>query len=293
MASLDPSAMDDDDRDRVYGIALEYLDTLVQSADSDPKTGELILWGRWGPGESIEEERFQKIDDLREFLASFGWRSSNRKGRPSSIALIPYAENPIVDVFDADDLIESLIRDHDLESRLEDSEFAPAEKLFDFRELSRTGLASESQVELIAANDELIRYLASHPNMMHELTPRRLEEVVAEIFDALGFEVILTPRTRDGGCDVRAVRKSSLGTLLYLIECKRYAPDRPIGVELVRGLYGTVMAERASHGILATTSYFSRDAKQLADSLRYQVSLRDYNNLKAWLQEYRGDMAIR
>ena len=39
-----------------------------------------------------------------------------------------------------------------------------------------------------------------------------------------GFE------TRDGGRDILAVNKTSLGEHLFLVECKRHAPERPIGV---------------------------------------------------------------
>lgn len=109
---------------------------------------------------------------------------------------------------------------------------------------------------------------------------------MAELFHAKGFEILLTPRSRDGGLDIRAIRKDSIGTLLYLIECKRYAPERPVSVEVVRGLFGVAMTEHASCSIIATTSRFTREAKHFASRIRHQMSLHDYNDLVAWLTEY-------
>lgn len=97
-----------------------------------------------------------------------------------------------------------------------------------------------------SVNDELIRYLAAHPESLRDLDPRRFEKLVAELFQRQAFEVTLTPRTRDGGKDVYAVKNDQFGSILYLIECKRYAAKNRVGVEAVRGLYGTVAAEKAT-----------------------------------------------
>jgi len=121
---------------------------------------------------------------------------------------------------------------------------------------------------------------------MYSLSPRKFKELVAELFHAKGFEILLTPRSRDGGIDIRAIRKDSVGTLLYLIECKRYAPKRPVSVDVVRSLFGVTTAEDASCGIVATTSRFTREAQLFASKIRYRMSLRDFNDLVAWLAEY-------
>jgi len=136
-------------------------------------------------------------------------------------------------------------------------------------------------------NDLLIAALAQNPDLMHELHPRRFEELVAALFDRMGWEVDLTSRSRDGGRDVLAVRHDDVGTFLTLVECKRFRPDRKVGVALVRSLYGVVTSERASHGVIATTSSFSRDAREFQQNLRYQVSLRDFRHLAEWCRRYR------
>lgn len=117
---------------------------------------------------------------------------------------------------------------------------------------------------------------------MRELGPRQFEELVAELFQDMGYEVRLTPRTRDGGRDVIAFFKDAAGTLLTLIECKRFAPHRPVGVGIVRELYGVVEAERASRGVVATTSFFTKDAEAFQERIKYRLSLADYQSLADW-----------
>lgn len=142
--------------------------------------------------------------------------------------------------------------------------------------------------DIVVVNTELIKFLARHPDLVYELDPRKFEELVAEIFRDLGYDTMLTPKSKDGGRDIRAIRNDAAGTFLYLIECKRWAKSRPVGVEIVRGLYGVVAAERATCGIVATTSRFTSGAKAFASQVRYQMSLRDFGNLREWLADYRG-----
>jgi hypothetical protein len=134
--------------------------------------------------------------------------------------------------------------------------------------------------------DTLIAQLAAHPGDLHCLHPRRFEELVAELLARQGLEARLTPPSRDGGRDVIARQRSPLGHHLYYVECKRYAPDRPVGVGLVRALYGVVEADRATAGLLVTTSHFTRGALQFTDQLRNRLALKDYEALCFWLSRH-------
>ena len=137
-------------------------------------------------------------------------------------------------------------------------------------------------------NDELIQHLARHPEMLRSLDPRRFEELIAELFARQGFDITLTPRTRDGGKDIYAIKNDEVGKSLYLIECKRYAATNKVGVETVRALYGVASAESATKGIIATTSSFTKGAIDFATPLEYKLSLRDFDALKQWLYEFAG-----
>ena len=72
----------------------------------------------------------------------------------------------------------------------------------------------------------------------------------------------------------------------FLIECKRYAPDNPVGVELVRSLYGVKVHEKATKAILATTSRFTASAQEFGDQHLWELELKDYKGIIAWIRMY-------
>lgn len=135
--------------------------------------------------------------------------------------------------------------------------------------------------------DSLLDELIHNPHSIFEITPRKFEEIVAEMLIRDGFSVTMTPETRDGGRDILVSNSNTLGEHFYLVECKRYGPERPIGVSLVRALYGVVEAERASAGLLVTTSYFTKDAIKFRDTIQHRMSFRDYEKLVKWIRSFR------
>ncbi len=142
------------------------------------------------------------------------------------------------------------------------------------------------QIDLNEVNDELIKFLAIHPEFMLQLHHRKFEELIASIFRNKGYEVTLTPPTRDGGKDIIALYKSPFGHQMFIIECKRYNKENKVGVELVRNLYGVKTAERCTQGILVTTSTFSKYAIDFVKPLKYELELKDFTDITNWCKEY-------
>lgn len=134
-------------------------------------------------------------------------------------------------------------------------------------------------------NKELLARVKFNPDEVFELTPRQYEEVTAELFHQLGFNVTLTPASKDGGKDLMIAHKDSLGSFLYFVECKRYSPERPVGVEIVNALSGVVERGRATAGIIMTTSRFTKGAREIEHELQHRLSLKDYSDFKALLDE--------
>jgi restriction system protein len=116
-------------------------------------------------------------------------------------------------------------------------------------------------LDVKAADAELMRRVSFDPDLVYTLPPRRFEELAAALFESLGYSVELTPASKDGGKDLYVARRDDLGSLVFFVECKRYARNRPVGVALVRQLHGTVEAGRATGGILLTTSHFTAGAR--------------------------------
>ena len=122
----------------------------------------------------------------------------------------------------------------------------------------------------------LIAHLKRHPECMRQLNPEVFEKLIAEILADQGFEVEWSGRARNTAADVLAVRKTEgLGlTERYNVECKRHAERNRVGVELVRTLYGSVVDERASGGILVTTSFYEKGALAFAHN-KFNLHLKE------------------
>jgi HJR/Mrr/RecB family endonuclease len=148
--------------------------------------------------------------------------------------------------------------------------------------------ASEDKAALIVTSidDEVKKYLKKHPQKLYELSPRKFEELVASILKDLGFEVELTQATRDGGRDIIAHVRNAVTSYLTYIECKRYATDNKVGVGIVREVIGVHHIRKPAKSIIVTTSFFSKDAVKEAEKMESQLDLRDFNDIKAWLQRY-------
>lgn len=138
-----------------------------------------------------------------------------------------------------------------------------------------------------AITSELIKYLSNHPQAMYEIRPRQFEELIAEILAHYGWEVNLTPPTRDGGYDLFAISKDAAGVRTsWIIECKKYRQDRKVGIDVVRSLYGVKMNLKVANMLLATTSYFTKGVHAFKAS-RYDLQLRDYEGILEWLNAYK------
>jgi len=136
-------------------------------------------------------------------------------------------------------------------------------------------------------NETVKTHLASHPEHLYNLSPRNFEELVAAILKDFGFEVALTQTTRDGGRDIIAYIRNAVCSVLTYVECKKHAPDRRVGVEVVRSLYGVQTMHKANKSLIVTTSFFTKDAIKEAQHIGDQMELKDYNALKMWLSRYR------
>jgi CheY-like chemotaxis protein len=139
------------------------------------------------------------------------------------------------------------------------------------------------QLDFDRVNTALVRHLAQHPVDLHKVSWSAFEELVATLLREMRYEVWRTPLTRDGGVDIWALHRSDLGDVLYAIDAKKYSPERVLGPDPVRAIYGVAEAERANVGMIVTTATFGPAAKAFAEQLRYRVSLRDYADVVKWI----------
>jgi ABC-type bacteriocin/lantibiotic exporters, contain an N-terminal double-glycine peptidase domain len=145
----------------------------------------------------------------------------------------------------------------------------------------------KTQLTVVSINDEIKRYLALHPEKIYSLNPRSFEELIADILHDLGFEVELTKATRDGGVDIYAYVRTTVCNFLVFVECKKWAPDNHVGLDIVQRLFGVQQIGQANKSMIITTSFFTDPAIKEAKRYNGMMDLRDFNSLKDWLIKYK------
>ena len=145
----------------------------------------------------------------------------------------------------------------------------------------------EIRVAVKRLNAELILELGKQPEAMYELSSGTFEELVAELLEDMGYDVKLTPRTRDGGRDIIAVFKLPHADILTIVDCKHFAKHRKIGPDIVqRLLWVADRNDKASQAMLVTTSSFTSGSKIIEKEYKWKLSLKDFNDIKVWLSQY-------
>ncbi|MEV4189861.1 restriction endonuclease, partial [Streptomyces toxytricini] len=86
------------------------------------------------------------------------------------------------------------------------------------------------------------------------MDPIDFENLVAELFRAMGMEAVTTQRSGDGGVDVEALDPAPIRGGRIVVQVKRYR--RTVPPTAVRDLYGTVQDKGANKGVLVTTASF-------------------------------------
>ena len=105
--------------------------------------------------------------------------------------------------------------------------------------------------------EDIASGLDNRPNLM-ELDPFQFENLVSNLFSKMGLETKQTRSSQDGGVDAIAFDTRPILGGKIVIQAKRY--KNTVGVSAVRDLYGTMLNEGATKGILVTTSSYGPHA---------------------------------
>ncbi|MEU6476135.1 restriction endonuclease [Streptomyces sp. NPDC047017] len=98
---------------------------------------------------------------------------------------------------------------------------------------------------------------------LYAMDPIAFEELVAELFRAMGMQAVTTQRSNDGGVDVDALDPAPIRGGKIVVQVKRYRNTVP--PTAVRDLYGTVQDVGANKGVLVTTSKFGPGSHAFVD----------------------------
>jgi len=111
-------------------------------------------------------------------------------------------------------------------------------------------------------------------------------------YERAGWQVMLTPRSADGGRDVIAVHRGF--KMRIFDEVKRYAPGSRIDAGIVRALYGVIALDaNVSKGVITTTANFAPGIEtEFADVIPFRRNLRNGSGLAKWVAQAAPDLGL-
>lgn len=158
------------------------------------------------------------------------------------------------------------------------AQLAPVKPIMNLNKEDRRFIESKEILDNMGAENNLAE-------MPWEDFEHLVREVFAKEFSKDGAEVNVTQSSRDGGVDAIAFDPDPIRGGKFVIQAKRY--NNVVPISAVRDLYGTMINEGATKGILVTTSYFGTDSQNFVKDK--PLTLIDGQNLIYMMKKYGYD----
>jgi restriction system protein len=166
-------------------------------------------------------------------------------------------------------------------------ERAPAEDVALFEpEVGRLRAAVRDGREQVERRFAQARRAEAKLAQLTALDPEAFEEFIAELFEALGYEVEIVGGSGDEGADLLLRRSDGL---IAVVQCK--FQKGVVGSPVLQKFLGTVHHTRSHKGFFVTTSTFSLAAEKFA--AENPIELIDGARLVEFVREALGPLARR
>ncbi len=127
--------------------------------------------------------------------------------------------------------------------------------------------------------------------------PDFFERLVVRLLVAMGYGGSLQDagravgKTGDGGID-GIIKEDKLGLDNVYLQAKKWN-DTPVGVKELRALVGSLSANRATKGVLITTSYFTKEAEEEVKKFREKIVLINGRQLAQLMIDHDVGVAVQ
>jgi len=131
--------------------------------------------------------------------------------------------------------------------------------------------------DVISKNDSddestVIKSVFDNPNKIDNLKPLEFENLVLQILNLSGYEVIKSNQAKDQGYDFLAKKEDPIkGAQTYVVEVKKTPKDYKVGLSSLRALYGSLLNAKADEAMLVTTTDVTASAKTFAQEAPIQI----------------------
>jgi len=130
-----------------------------------------------------------------------------------------------------------------------------------------------------------LRRLLERGTSFEGLTWREFEELVGELLEADGYTVRVGPGRDDGGVDIVASKDLGAAGLFRAVwQAKKLRHGKKVGLSVIRELADTRVEQKASKGVIVTTTFLTRGALARVKRDEYLLGKVDGNDLNRWIE---------
>lgn len=132
---------------------------------------------------------------------------------------------------------------------------------------------------------KIIEQLIQNRINIEALGWREFEELIAELLSNDGYSVELGPGRSDGGVDIVATKNlREVGSFKTIWQAKKLRQGKKVGLSLIRELADTRLEQKASKGIIVTTTFLTSGALERVKRDEYSLGKVDRNDLQKWIE---------
>lgn len=129
---------------------------------------------------------------------------------------------------------------------------------------------------------EIQKKLNSDIQYLRKIDPFEFENIVAKLYNSLGYKYEVTSKSNDEGKDI-ILKKN--GVITY-VECKRFSKGNNVSRPILQKLYGVMVADNVTNGIIVTTSNFTKEAIDFSKKMDCNIQLIGEKELIKMLNDY-------
>ncbi|PRP71004.1 endonuclease [Chromobacterium amazonense] len=146
-----------------------------------------------------------------------------------------------------------------------------------------------SQINIIRRemSRKLISLIVQDPRNLDEIEWREMERLLAEVFEGLGFEVQLTPGSKDGGKDIVLTCQVASKEHTYYVEVKHWRSRQRVGTGAISEFLNIIVNEQISGGLyLSTYGFCSNAIESLTEVQRQTLRFGTESKISALCKSY-------
>lgn len=118
----------------------------------------------------------------------------------------------------------------------------------------------EINIILKTMSYEFAKLISDNPENLRMLEWRQIEQMLAEVFEGIGFWVKLTPPSKDGGKDIILECHLNNKKQYYIIEVKHWRSGTKVGKQQIGEFLEIILKEERKGGLFISTYGFCNNA---------------------------------